>query len=105
MTEIRYREDPEKKVLTFDAAGHAGGAEAGKNLVCAAVTTIVLLLAEYAEHNGGRAILEPGEAHISLDPVTGTAYARTREVFRACADAALGLADAYPEEVKIAEGN
>ena len=99
MTVIKYREDPVTRILTFDACGHAGSAPAGRNLVCAAVTTLVLMLAEYADKNGGTAVVEPGEAHISLEAVTATKYERTREVFRAVADAALGLADAWPEEL------
>lgn len=101
MTEIKYREDPVKRVLSFDACGHAGSAPAGRNLICAAATAIVLLLAEYVDKNGGTAIVEPGEAHISLEAVTETKYERTREVFRAAADAALGLADAWPDEVRV----
>ena len=102
MTEIRYREDPTRRLLTFDASGHAGEEAAGQNLICAAETAIVLLLAEYADKNGGTVIIEPGEAHISLEAVTGTKYDRTREVFRAVADAALGLADAYPDAIRVA---
>lgn len=101
MTEIRYREDPGKRILTFDASGHAGEEAEGRNLICAAETAIVLLLAEYTEKNGGTAIIEPGEAHISLAAITETKYERTREVFRAVADAALGLADAYPDAVRV----
>lgn len=103
MTGIRYREDPVKRVLSFDACGHAGSAPAGRNLICAGLTAIVLMLAEYAEKNGGRAIIEPGEAHVSLEAVTGTRYERTREVFRAAADAALGMADAYPDAIRVTQ--
>lgn len=101
MTEIRYREDPVTRILSFDAEGHAGEDAAGRNLICAGLTAIVLMLAEYAEKNGGRAIIEPGEAHVSLEAVTGTRYERTREVFRAAADAALGMADAYPDAIRV----
>ena len=101
MTEIRYREDAVTRVLLFDAVGHAGEEKAGENLVCAALTAVVLLLAEYAEKHGGEAVVEPGEAHVSLSAVTPGRYERAREVFRAAADAALGLADAYPEAVRV----
>ncbi|HEY0798046.1 MAG TPA: ribosomal-processing cysteine protease Prp [Candidatus Baltobacteraceae bacterium] len=52
MVEVRIREDSRKRLSSFFASGHAGWAELGEDVVCAAVSALLqsawLGLAEYA---------------------------------------------------------
>lgn len=52
MVEVRIREDSRKRLSSFSAEGHAGWAESGSDVVCAAVSALLqaawLGLIEYA---------------------------------------------------------
>ncbi len=41
MVEVHIREDGRKRLSSFFASGHAGWADAGEDVVCAAVSTIL----------------------------------------------------------------
>ena len=59
---IQIRFDP--RVPLVEAKGHAGAGPKGEDLVCAAVTALVLTLKANAEVSGGRGEVGPGYARI-----------------------------------------
>ena len=59
---IQIRFDPQ--VPLVEAKGHAGTGPKGEDLVCAAVTALVLTLKANAEATGGRGEVGPGFARI-----------------------------------------
>ena len=59
---IQIRFDP--RVPLVEARGHAGAGPKGEDLVCAAVTALVLTLKANAEATGGRGEVGPGFARV-----------------------------------------
>jgi len=49
MIEVKIQRAPDGLVERFEAKGHAGYAEAGKDIVCAAVSAVMLTAVGYAE--------------------------------------------------------
>ena len=52
MVKITYRENTEKGLLSLYAEGHAGYAEKGRDIVCAAVSTLMQTLAYSVDNDG-----------------------------------------------------
>ena len=87
--------------------GHAGSAEKGKDLVCAAVSTLVLTLAANTDRMARAGwVTEPvirlgeGDALIRCDPQPDY-RAAVELVFGSLCQGFCLLADKYPEYVKI----
>ena len=42
MTKVTFYQNSEQQIVGFEASGHAGSAEAGEDIVCAAVSALVV---------------------------------------------------------------
>ncbi len=103
MVEVRIREDSRGRLSSFFASGHAGWAESGADIVCAAVSTLLqaawLGLTEVAavDVTGSRADgrLELAWPAVARDDVAAQAIAATvaRSVER--------IATQYPDHVRV----
>ena len=67
MIKISYRD--ENGMITLAAAGHAGYAEPGKDVVCAGVSALMQTLAIYAGEQKGSEVKggEPGHGYLRVD--------------------------------------
>lgn len=100
MTRIIY--DPEE--LSMEIRGHAGYAEAGRDIVCAAVSALAMTLLEAASepmYQSCRYVNRP-EALIRVRCAPGKGYkSRCREMLRVIACGFELLALEYPEYVEM----
>jgi uncharacterized protein YsxB (DUF464 family) len=104
MVEVRIREDSRKRLSSFLADGHAGWADSGKDVVCAAVSALLqaawLGLDEYARVSTEGSHKERGALELRW-----AAAARERDDVRAIVTtAALSLeriALDYPDHVRV----
>lgn len=94
--------------LRLEANGHAGYAERGHDIVCAAVSTVLstLCLGLEREKNYGRlewlnAELNDGAAKISAMPLPEHRH-EVQLLFDIFAQALMQIADQYPKYVRIA---
>lgn len=77
--------------------GHAGSAEYGKDLVCAAVSALALTLAANAEDlEEAEILLEPGNSRISCSPDAAGMFDCICKGFQL-------LAEKFPEHVYFSE--
>ena len=77
--------------------GHAGSAEYGKDLVCAAVSALALTLAANVENlEGAEILLEPGNSRISCSPDAAGMFDCICKGFQL-------LAEKFPEHVSFSE--
>lgn len=94
MTHIVY--DAEKGILK--ASGHAGYAEAGKDIVCASVSALTQAAAVSAQLHGGEALCDHGAIYTRCeDP-------KHKEVLRVLAVVLNEMAWQYPAHVKMVNG-
>lgn len=94
MTRIVY--DAERGIL--QATGHAGYAEAGKDIVCAGVSALAQAAAASAKLHGGQALCDNGMLYTCC---TDPAH---KEVLRVLALVLHEMARQYPEHVKLLIG-
>lgn len=104
MIEVHFDRDAEKLTVR----GHAGSAEAGKDLICAGASTLVFTLADTLESMRSdrfqpRITLEPGYAVFDIKPEDGmTVYAAIAAMFTVC-NGLRRLAAEDPKFVKLTE--
>ncbi len=97
---IRVTYDREQCALS--ARGHAGQAAKGSDVVCAAVTALLLTAARYAEKAPGASVRrEPGDLRVRVSPERTE---RARPVLDALADGLRGIAESWPEHVRFFTG-
>lgn len=103
MLTVRFREDSRKRLSSFLAEGHAGWADSGEDIVCAAVSAILqtaeLGLTDYA--NVAPAVTKnAGHMHVQI-----AAGEREREDVRAIVGTAClaveALAVQFPDHVRF----
>lgn len=104
MIRIKYN----RKLNTLKMKGHAGSAEEGKDLICAAATTLAYTLAQnlkIAERQGCvedlEIILEPGDARISCRPTDDLETVQC--MFETVRTGFLLLEGNYPDFIKFSE--
>ena len=97
MTTIRYSAD--KDWITLRASGHAGYAEQGKDVVCAALSAIASTFYLYAESKGGT--VEGGGTNDGYVNVSVRSNRETKEVASAIMMGIKALCDMYPENVRM----
>lgn len=105
MVEVRIRRDSRGRLSSFFASGHAGWADSGEDIVCAAVSTLLqacwLGLSEVAgiEVAGARADgrLELAWAESARDD------AAARAIVATAALSVERIATQYPEHVRVIE--
>ncbi len=100
---ISIRIDWEKDEFELDVAGHAGYAERGKDIVCAAVSVIVGMFASEIENHEE---LYPGQQvevknGLAMIHTTYRSKLRANIVFGMLVDTLLDLEAEYPEYIKI----
>ncbi len=103
MVTIRIRKDSRKRLSSFLATGHAGWAQSGSDVVCAAVSVVLqtawLGLSEVAKvpvtgsRRSGRVELRWPEADRSRPSV--------RAIAQTAAHALDALAVQYPEQIRV----
>lgn len=98
MIEVRYH----MKRHELSATGHAGFAEEGQgDIVCSAVTALMLTAAEFARHNGDAEIREEkGDIYVRCLCLPRW-DAPVSLVFNAIAAGLLRVAQAHPDNVKF----
>lgn len=95
MIEITYHQ----KRHELAAKGHAGYAEPGKDIVCSAVTALMLTAAQFAQGNGDAEIREdPGDLYVRCLCLPRW-DAPVSLVFNAIAAGLLQVSRAHPEHV------
>ncbi len=94
--------------LRLEAQGHAGYGERGRDIVCAAVSTLfsALSLGLERQRNYGRlewlvVKLNDGSARISAKPISEH-HREVQLLFDVFAQALVQIADQYPEYVRVA---
>ena len=97
MVQITY--NPREHFLC--AVGHADSAEAGHDLVCAAVSAIMYLLVSFVQKEENSYFeLNHGKAVAFCRPADGRQEI-TREFFQTVFDSFLLLAQTYPKNVSV----
>ena len=100
---LSIRIDWAKETFELDVVGHAGYAEHGKDIVCAAVSVIVGMFASEIENHEK---LYPGQQvevknGLAMIHTTYRSKLRANIVFGMLVDALLDLEEQYPEYIKI----
>lgn len=95
MITITYRDDGQKRQLTVE--GHAGYAERGKDIICAAASTLMMSLQDAMR-----------DSDVPFDEVIGDGYAqftcddsRARDWFYMAVRGFLTLAGMYPDYYRV----
>ena len=95
MIEIRYHQ----KRHEISATGHAGYADPGQDIVCSAVTALMLTAAQFAENNGEAEVrTEPGDLYVRC-LCSPRWDAPVSLVFNAIAAGLYKVAQAHPDNV------
>lgn len=96
MIEIKYSD------LRVECTGHAGYAESGHDIVCAAVTALCLTLGRFVEQTAQSAELMFDTGHIIVESVPKKRYrALTRLVYGIFEAGLMETAKAYPQYVSM----
>lgn len=75
--------EAEKKTVTMMVTGHAKSAEAGRDLICAAVSALVITLAQNARFLEARKMLKEAPGIVLSEGASEvTCTAKTKESFR-----------------------
>ena len=104
MIDIKFSEDSGK--IKFTAKGHADTAPAGKDLVCAAATTLAYTIAQNLVALEGslkckpKVNISPGDVEIIATPM-GQAYPKIMFMFAVVEQGAYMLAGNYPEAISL----
>lgn len=93
--------------LYLQVYGHAGYAEAGRDIVCAGVSALAQALAAYAEEYGGCAHRFDGDGGdpvliVGMDPKSPSAYLHYA-AFRVVQHGLAAMAERYPEHITLAQ--
>lgn len=105
---IAYSIDPDEQGLTLSlkASGHSGQAAIGQDIVCSAVSILVLTLAEAVKSRAASGMLtdfcaetESGRAEITCTAVSHTAYGELKTVYDTVALGLGLLSVGYPDFV------
>ena len=97
--------------MTLVATGHAGGGEKGKDIICAGISALLCALVNTLEDakRRGRIRLElkldeeqGGDMRIHVEPAIGF-VGDVNAYFRVIMMGLKGIADQYPENVKVGE--
>ena len=107
MTTVTFHTEGDR-ICGFDALGHSGYAEAGADIVCAAITSAIRLVdATINDVLGLAAAVKIGETNISFHLPGGL----SAETGRFCQSLMTGLMvyfvqlhDEYPENIEVLEG-
>lgn len=106
---IKVTYTPKAKSLTVDIAGHAYSGEAGRDLVCAAISALGYTLAKNIERldeggalYGGTCQGEAGKMHLSVRPREEMRSVARLTFDTVCAGLEL-LAKDYPEYVRFTQ--
>lgn len=103
MVEVRIRRDDRDRVASFAASGHAGWAQSGEDVVCAAVSAVLqaawLGLSEIAKIDVD-ARRESGSLALAW-PETTRGHAAVRAIASTAALAVERIALQYPEHVVV----
>lgn len=93
MTEVKHYSDDHKFIL--EIRGHSGYAESGKDIVCAAVSTLMYALASYVSKSKceSKVNIRNGYAYISCKGAM-EAYKTVMEGYNM-------LSESYPENVQL----
>ena len=106
MVKVTFTES--NKTLSLQLEGHAGQAEAGKDIVCASASILAYTVAQIvdmAQYEGGLKTdpiidLESGEAVISCEP-TDDRYAEMLHAYQVAEVGYILLVNSYPEYVEL----
>lgn len=100
---LSIRIDWAKETFELDVVGHAGYAEHGKDIVCAAVSVIVGMFASEIENHEKLYLGQQVEVKNGLAMIHTTYRSKLRAniVFGMLVDALLDLEEQYPEYIKI----
>lgn len=106
MTKIKLLEDQEKMTLRLDAEGHAGYAEAGRDIVCASVSVLIQTFAKICEalrEQGALAeiTLLPGESSVQASLISREQYEYASVCLQTVEVGLRMIAEVYPNHVQI----
>ena len=90
------------KIVRLELSGHAGFAPAGTDIVCAAVSALVLTAARgVVRHGGAKALVrdDPNGAYVLEIP--GGGGARAQAVLETALDGLQAIARSYPGRVRV----
>ena len=92
---------PERQLMRI--AGHAGAAPEGEDLVCAAISTLTWTLGAAAEEFAGRTEIDSARAWVEIRaaPEGEEDTARCRYLFEVIAGGFAGIAEKFPEYLRI----
>jgi uncharacterized protein YsxB (DUF464 family) len=108
MTEVQVRRAPDGTITELHVSGHAGYAEQGEDIVCAAVTALVVTaqigLKRVAKHPyEGKA--KSGLAYCKLKPGgTPESAARAQVILETTVLGLLDIAKDYHQFIRVTEG-
>jgi uncharacterized protein YsxB (DUF464 family) len=98
--------DGQERVRRFSVRGHAGAAEYGQDIVCAAVSILVTNAINSAEHLLGVKIADneqvaPGDVACTIPSLTGLDDEKLQLLFQAMVFGIQQVADSYPDFVTL----
>jgi uncharacterized protein YsxB (DUF464 family) len=106
MTTITVEHDPDGDVCTLKAHGHAGYADHGEDIVCAAISALMITAARAAEALGGTVVADEnaGAIEVSLTPcMDAKAYEDASMILAAIADGLIAIEENYAQYMNIVE--
>ena len=93
-----------EKILGFECKGHAGYAEAGNDIVCAAVSILTTTCANALESVAGvMAEAEVRDGYMKVLLPEQEATEKTQIIFRTIHQGLQDLSDAYPKYLRLNE--
>lgn len=108
MIDIVYEKKDDIRTLHLSVSGHAGQAEHGKDIVCAAASILVYTLAQNLMRDRARGLyvevrtsLFRGDANISCTAATAEEYERAKGIFSVILAGMELLAENAPQYVKL----
>jgi uncharacterized protein YsxB (DUF464 family) len=104
VVEVRIERDSRARLSSFFASGHAGWAEAGHDVVCAAVSTLLQAAWLGLDEIAGvkvRAVRDPGRLELSW-PAETRDDAGVRAIVETVALSLETLAGQFPDQIRVA---
>ena len=101
MTKVAFFRAPDGSLTGFEARGHTGYAEAGEDIVCAAVSSAAYMAANtLTDVCGCAADVAEADGHLSVR-LSETDAERGETVLRGFALHMKGLRDQYPKQIDV----
>lgn len=107
MVSVRILKDGALRTIGFEASGHAGYDEYGRDIVCSAVSALCIAVANGLERHCSTPVhMETGDGYIRVvsesTSSSGEIDNSSRVLYDTLEDALRGISEQYPDRISIA---